>query len=87
MRERENQYVRCQSRDHEAGKRAESAKGKHARNAIAIRHATADDAANTEADHGHRVGQRSLGAANSEFFLHLRQHHRQYIHRAIAECD
>ena len=44
-----------------------------------------EDAADAEADHQHRVGQRSVGARHAEFLLHRGQHDGDDVHRAAAD--
>ena len=54
-------------------------------NAVPVGQAAGEDAAQAQADHHQRVGQRGGAAPHAEFGLHRRQHHRHHVHAAVAQ--
>jgi hypothetical protein len=71
--------------EHEAAAQAERADDGRHHHAEAVGELAHQDAADAEADHGQRVGQRGTAARYAELGLHRRERHRDAVHARAAE--
>ncbi len=69
----------------EAQTQARSADQHRPHHAVAVGQPPHQHAADAEADHQQRVGQRGIGARDAELGLHRRQHHRHHVHAGRAD--
>ncbi|MDR6155987.1 hypothetical protein QF021_004076 [Acidovorax delafieldii] len=72
-------------RPHKPATYGHRAHAQHRHQPMPVGHAPGPDAAQPQAHHHQRVGQRRVGTAHAKLSLHGGQHHRHHIHAAVAQ--